>query len=283
MPLTELPYEDDPLAQESGVVHRQVQEDRGEEDDDHHAARPDDEPRASEAQEDDDDEQYGRRVQKRIDKEIWKRKKLRERVDALEGEIAARDRELEEMRKGRAKDSPPDEDIDQLEAEMKEAIEDDDLKRYHAANIRYQKAVLKKPSNGADPEERTEAPIASAARDWMDENADWFQSGSKGFDEARRKRALQINEELKREGMDFATDEFYEELDKRIGNGARPQRGDLPPTPDAAPSRRPGKVGRLTEEGKKTMRRYGLNPDNPKHREAYLKRDTALGPEPGEL
>jgi len=142
------------------------------------------------------------------------------------------------------------------------------------------------------PEPKSEG-MHPAAVSWLERN-EWF---TKPENAVLVEEVVRLQNQMLRQGKQLS-DEFYQQIDEILAE--RPEfdavRGvqvddEPPPPPPPADERRPAprmpgmppvregtpppastaRPGALTEHDKSTMRRFGLDPNNPKHRENYLK------------
>ncbi len=127
-------------------------------------------------------------------------------------------------------------------------------------------------------------PVHDSATTWINKN-EWYNDPDH---EDLAEAAESIEKDLRQSGMKIGA-ALYKELDKRLsknpGYSAIKESGDEDPKDEdpekpnhLAPSDRGGappsreKAGQLTQHDKRTMRQYQLDPNDPKHRAAYLKR-----------
>ena len=194
----------------------------------------------------------------------------RKRRQALE----ARLKELE-AHQAQASLATIDQEIVQAKAHFKRMFDEGDGEQVAAAQEKLtelvsQRALLK---NAPKPQP-TEAPaqLAPEAEAWISRNK-WFKQG--GGDDLS-KRAIDISIELEQAGYDRNSPDLYRELDKRL-EAHKPKK-----QPNAAPVHRgggrdgAGNPRRLTEMDKATMKMFGYNPNDAKHRETWLKRNDPL-------
>jgi hypothetical protein len=246
----------------------------------------------------DDMDSYGPRVQKRISKEVSKRKALEDRLNAVETEKERYARELKEARdKLSSYEKDADEGLDKREAELKArrdaALEQGELTTYNELNdeldeVKWQKRKRAERPVQPEPEhgtrEATQRPeIAPAAQAWIDRNSDWLQS-----DEDRKIAAAKIEKQLVAEGYTYQDPETYKELDRRLASYGSEEAGfedEVPATPRGATSGVPrdtssniprNRKGVLTRDDLSRMKRAGFDPSDPSHRKAWLDRNKPL-------
>lgn len=250
---------------------------------------------------DDDTESYGRRVKKRIDKEVSKRKALEDRLSAAEEEKQRVRRELLEARERLSSyEKDADEGLEQREKELKtrrdKALEEGELTTYNELNdeldeVKWQKRTRAQRPVQPEPEHETqEAPpksnVTPAAQAWIDKNSDWLQS-----DDDRKIAAAKIEKQLVAEGYTYQDPETYRELDRRLatyGNDSLEEYDDdvaQPATPRGATGGVPrdtgsnvprNRKGVLTRDDLGRMKRAGFDPSDPAHRKAWLDRNKPL-------
>lgn len=193
-----------------------------------------------------------------------------------------------------------------------EALDDGDLTTYNQLNdelmevrweMRERKNAPRAKAPDPEPQQQSRAAEpaapkparAKAAQDWLDQNSDWI------YDPSNRERAIQaqrLEAELIGEGYYYDEPELYQELDRRLGKMAQPTAGDgqgiagetVEPTPqprqtaqagtnrDSLPHTPPRdrNPAKLTRADLDKMARYGLDPQSPKDRKAWLQRDAEL-------
>lgn len=300
--------EDDALeALKSGEIVEQHDENLFSED----PPAPKKEERAPKAADSDDEEEYSAKVQKRIGKLVSQRKLVETERDTERDRRTQAERERDEALARLAKyEERQDSDLtsraEDLVKRRDAALDDGDLTVYNQLNdelmeVRLEMRERKKAPRvkAPDPEPQQQpraaepaAPkLAQAAKDWLDRNSDWI------YDPSNRERAIQaqrLEAELISEGYYYDEPELYQELDRRLGQMAQPTAGDgqgiaaaasqtrqtaqagtnrdsLPNTPPR--DRNPAK---LTRADLDKMARYGLDPQSPKDRKAWLQRDAEL-------
>lgn len=245
----------------------------------------------------DDDEDYSRRVQKRIDKEIWRRSQIEAERDELRREIetmrreriaAQREREEAEAHAVAVREDQLKSERKRLQKDLKDALERGDAEAIYEANeaiarivtesqrIDYLKSQIssRKPqaeeddgesaqpgSKQAQQQQQQRKPHPKALK-WASENEGWFQK-----DDAMTGAAYAIDRKLQQEGYDPTGDEYYAELNRRI-RAAFPQKfkrngsrgGTVAPVGSRGGKDRPGERVRLTQSELDMARRLGLPP-----------------------
>lgn len=274
------------------------------------ADKPADKP---EAEGDDDEEPYGKRVKRRIDKLTAKMRQYeqetnhwKERVAELESKTKAK--EIAEFQyQAEWSASELTKQIDAARAAKKAAIEEGDVdlqikadeqilelreqlaeKRRLATAAKEQATQFKESQTEASPAPKADTGttipdnLPSGTKQWLKANP-WFLKNS---DPRAVEFARTLDAALQEEGYSPEEPGMYAELDKRLqvlvprlakavktppkprvaGSSTDGQRADS----SAKPSRR------LTSEDLGKMRRYGMNPDKPEHRKAWLHRNDPL-------
>jgi hypothetical protein len=246
----------------------------------------------------DDDDWYSKAVGKRIDKEVSKRKALQDQLLERETEAERLRRELMESRERLNKyETKADEDLDSrakdLKARRDKALDDGDLNVYNDLNDELMEVKIElrdrvrrpKAEPAAEPEKTRPLRTAKAAEDWLKRNSDWVTA-----DKERADRAALIEQQLFREGYTANDSETYEELDRRLSKReaaadvvddddepAPPPRGSATTgvPRDTAP-RTPRNAKVITRGDLQKMATFGLDPNDPKHRKAWLDRNNPI-------
>lgn len=197
---------------------------------------------------DDDLNEYGERVVKRINKEVWKRREAERKAEALEAqarELATRLQELEQRTVQSddaavsAKEAVLGAEYEKVQAAYKAAYDVGDTDEMFRATERLaelkseQRQLMgmkeqleerkKRPAQPA-PEQPYRGPDKRAL-EWASAN-DWF-----GKDVAKTGAAYAIDAALKSEGFDPNSEEYYEELDNRLRKEFPALRGSDQPKP----------------------------------------------------
>lgn len=253
---------------------------------------------ASKPSEDDD---YSKKVQARIGREqrakrkaqneasYWKQQAEKLAKDSYERDKIALKRDIEQA----------DSEIEQIQSDLERAIEDGQTKDQVRLTNRLTDLKAKKArsevgldnlSEGGDfapfddkmtPEDRKDTK--SKAQEWMDGHSDWYKQG--GFERATR-LANRLDKEVYDEGYDPDTQEYFDELDRRIkakmpelyddldaaddgGDKGEKERKRPTQSPVAGVNRQDSqRAGRgskveLTEDDFATMRQFNLDPNDP--------------------
>jgi len=182
---------------------------------------------------DDDLEDYGEKVRKRINKEVWRRREAERKVQEAEARLQHMQAQLGSINQRvvqsddyaiTAQESALKAEFDRVQASYKQAYDAGDVDTMFAATDRLAEIKIKsgqiegwkaqyrnrpqqqpapqqqQPQQGSDPR----------AVDWASEN-EWF-----GKDAAKTGAAYAIDAQLKSEGIDPRSDEYYEELNGRL-------------------------------------------------------------------
>ena len=221
-----------------------------------------------------EEEKYSQKVQKRIDKLTAKNYQTEaelqaERKRRLELEEALSKREQEQL--NAQVDYLRQRKIDLMEnGEFADAAKVDD----QISDLRFKTIQPKTP----EPVQ-AEQPVqqSEAEKKWLDRNDWWFNPAKK----VQQDEAIGVYQALIKDGFDPTDDDFYEGLEARL----RPAKGVKAPT-EKKPLRQqaPGGIGpdrgnavgsnssnQFTQQDADIMRRWGLNPDDPKIRSEYLR------------
>jgi hypothetical protein len=262
-------------------------------------ADDEDPPRKSKKGGKDDGEDYSRRVQKRIDKEIWRRSQIEAERDDLRRQLeevrraqreAQREREEAEAHAVAVREEQLKAERKRLQKDLKEALETGNAEAIYDANeaiarvvtetqrIEYLKSQISSRKPQADEDDGEGATPGSGktqqqqmpprkphpkALKWASENEGWFQK-----DDAMTGAAYAIDRKLQAEGYDPTGDEYYAELNRRIRaafphkfkrNGAA-RGGTVAPVGNRGGKDRPGERVRLTQSELDIARRLGLPP-----------------------
>jgi len=230
------------------------------------------------------DEDYGKAVQKRISKEVGKRKAAEDRAAAAQAENDILREQLEKMQT-----SHKDTRVAELKKMRDAAAEEADLTELNRINDELLELATAKPefeipesTVPPEPAEPEEPEIHPSAQAWLDRNL-WYSLP--GNDE-KKDLAIKIQNELLQSGMEFG-DDLYSKVDAQLEERLKPTQpepADPPPTGSKPghisapnnvgdPNPRP-KKGQLSSYDISTMRQFNLDPNNPTHRKFYLKRKT---------
>jgi len=250
-------------------------------------------PKETPKEEDDDKESYSRRVQKRLDKLVYERNVEREarakdaeELAAFRTEQAELKAQIEELRQYRKKEAE-DQSIQELESKRKallqrkkealeineydEVVEIDDELMELKIQSRQQKPepVVQKqtppPTPPATPEQEP-APVANtpqAQQNWETNNAWIFDVNQK----PRLEKANKIFRELLDDGYDLDDPDTYVQLDKKLKRETPPPAG----APDRGQVVGSNSKTAFTAEDKKRMAAWGLDPNDPRQRQEWIK------------
>ena len=252
---------------------------------------------AASADDDEPKEKKKRDPQKRINELTRLRHEADERYAASETRnalLAEDNRVLTERANKAAPEQPDRSDISEkdLLAERHAALESGDLEQYSVLNdelmelklAKRLQAPVKKEIQRVEPV--ADGGMSPAASDWLGAN-DWY---GKSENAHLRAEVNRIEDELVASGMKYdkalylAIDERVNELpdfnDVRGGGHGEPReeaRNKPAPKSVVAPPSRGGEPparaapGKLSEHDKTVMKTYRLDPNDPKHRESYIK------------
>lgn len=260
---------------------------------------------------DDDVGEYGQKVQKRIHKEISKRKTWETKYQQKETEAERYKRELKEARDKLASyETREDESLTNRTKELTErrdaALAAGELAEYNKLNDELtdvkielrDRARMRRTQQMQQPEKEDDAVqpntasnIAAPAQAWIDENTDWI-----GKNQKKTATAARLERQLFSEGYSAEDPNTYKELDRRLsaleggsteteyeyeeeGEEGPPQQrlGATSGVPrDTGIRQNRNRSGKLNSDDLRAMRRSGMNPDNPEHRTAWLHRNKPL-------
>ena len=237
------------------------------------------------------DDDYGKKVQRRINKEVAKRKiledknlELQQRLDEVEekvnnqtkeGEIASVDQEILNL-KARRKELYASEDDDALDKidEITDELADLRHQRNSLANSNSQENSNNKKTNnnGSVEQQGDQSRVSEAEQNWLSANSDWFGHGGE-----KQSKAFIVAKELNKEGFDHTDSSFYEELDSRLNENFKNSEREAEPTGATTNQSRSnveeteqGNV-KFTNKDRMLMDRLQLDPDDPKQRQKWLK------------
>lgn len=255
----------------------------------------DDDDDASKGSEDDD---YSKKVKARIGRERRAKRKAQQEAGywKSQAEKLAKDQYESDKTKLKGDIEQADAQIENTQTLLEAAIEDGktkdqvrlttELNNQTAVKVRSEVALenLSESGNVQPFDDKVAAPKAkdqSKADQWMEDRVDWY--GAKGF-ERQTRLANRLDKEVYREGYEPTTDEYFEELDRRIKEAAPElyddagSTADDPPTRGKRPTRSPvAPVGgnetrrqstssskvELGESDFANMRRFGMDPKDP--------------------
>ena len=181
-------------------------------------------------------EDYSDKVQKRIKKLTFQIREAERREKAaleyakgIKDKFDTVDKKLDETDTNYLKeyDARIDSERDKAKNNLKLALESQDAEQIMEANDQLTKLAVEKEkvsmslgekearkkeaeSQPSQPEEAPQAPISPKAQKWAEDN-DWF-----GTDRVLTGAAMSIHEELVQQGIDGNTDEYYNQINKRM-------------------------------------------------------------------
>jgi hypothetical protein len=255
------------------------------------------------------DDEYSKNVKARIERE--RRAKLKERNRAEYWEQQAKDlakRQYEyEKESLESTVEQADQGIERIRADLERAIEEgntkeqvrltDDLTNWKAKKARAEASLENLPSDGNvqpfDDKISSETQKGRKPADqWIEDRGDWYRQ--EGFEKATR-LANRLDRELFKEGYDPETEEYFEELDRRIkaqmpdlydedaglsadedteDRGERKRKRSPVAPVDGDTSRHRGRRGSKVQLGEAdfdNMRRFGLDTNDPEVLKEYAR------------
>lgn len=247
-------------------------------------------------QRDDDDESYSRRVQKRIDKEVWKTKAAQERASRLEADVAALRAEVESVKSrnatadAQAVEGALRDKLASARQRLKQAIQDGDEDGQIAAteeiaDLKAESREFERAKRNAPAQQQAERPLPAGTAKWLERNS-WYTSGNPAHQRAAR-LAAELDAELQGEGYTPDDPGMYQELNRRlkaampkaaslIGDvGGKPERKrDAGPpvgssSPDGAAKPPSGSRRPFTAADRDGMRKWNIK-DTPENRKIWL-------------
>lgn len=255
------------------------------------ATEPKPEPR-----DDDDDESYSRRVQKRIDKEVWKTKAAQERAARLEAQLAALRADVETVKSrnamadAQAVEGALQDRITSARQRLKQAIQDGDEDGQIAAteeiaDLKAESREFERAKRNAPAQQQAERPLPAGTAQWLKQNR-WYTSGDPSHHNAAR-LAAEIDAALQVEGYTPDDPGMYQELNRRL-KAAMPKAASLigdvggeperkrdagPPvgssSPDGAAKPPSGSRRPFTAADRDGMRKWNIK-DTPENRKIWL-------------
>lgn len=227
------------------------------------------------------DEEYGQKVQKRINKEVAKRKRLEAEYQAKVAAMEQRLTEVEQRFHAEASQRWQQEQeatLRNLRDRRQAAMDEGDMETYHRLDDEYLDARIKARQTGNSPAQpvvqtHSAQKVPQTMQVWMQANLGWFNGEARNAPKVSVANAL--FDVLVAEGFDQADPGLYAELDKRLQAAgvkerrARPTATTTAPTPYAGASA--DRARGFSEQDAAIMRKYGLNPNDPKQRAGYIK------------
>lgn len=250
-------------------------------------------------EDEDPDAEYGERVRKRIGKEVSKRKAIETQLESERAERARLDAELAESRKRLSSyESEQDEGLktkaEDLKSRRDKALDDGDLSEYNRLNdelmdarIELRDRSTRRPAVQEEDRPQQQVAAPQASQDWVARNRAWLAA-----DEANLSLAKGLEQKLAKKHGGY-NDALYRELSKRLAavsedfiddDGDDLERYDDPPprsttagVPRESFSDSPRRAaGKLTRDDLSAMSRYGMDPNSPSDRKAWLNRNAEL-------
>jgi hypothetical protein len=280
-----------PLTEEDKATEVEIPEDKKSEPDvvevtEAEEEQPEEPQKASPEEQTQEHEEYSAKVKKRIDKMTAKLREAERREQAAVEYAQNVQKHLEdERRKATALDNNYltesegriDSQLAIVEANLKNAVTNGDgdaavEAQKVLAQLVYQKEKLEndKKQRKLQQEQRVEQPVTQQqpqqqridpkARKWAEDN-EWF-----GEDRVMTSGAMEIHNQLSAEGFDLTSDEYYDELNRRIRKEFPhkfKKQADTSNVPSVAPATRTNKTGRtrsikLTQSEVSIARRLGV-------------------------
>jgi hypothetical protein len=228
--------------------------------------------------EEEEQEAYSKRVQKRIDKLVYKEKVANQRAEELERKLAAQEeriKALAEAHQAQAEERQSrqhENELQELRQRRRDALEIGDHDEVNAIDEQLLDIKVKSKTeptreplaipNTPVRESQPTPPVNAAMSQWLQANA-WTRDPKQ---EAKLDKADAIYKDLVAKGYDPEEPELYEEIDKRM-------KREMPP-PGNGPDR--GQItgsdkGAFTAQDKRDMENWGLDPNDPKARKEWIK------------
>ena len=219
------------------------------------------EPKFEQKEEEQDDQglaDYSEKVQKRIKKLTFQIRESERREKAaleyakgLKNKYDTIEKKFEETDSNYLKeyDSRIDAERDKVKKELKLALESNDVDKIaeaqdHLSKLSVEKEKVslaqaekkvrqeEKKTEASSAENQTPPPISQKAQKWAEDN-EWF-----GSDRVMTGAAMSIHEDLLGQGIDAETDEYYNQINKRMKEYF-PQKFAQDSTEDSKPAREP--------------------------------------------
>ena len=262
------------------------------------------------ASNDSDDDDYSKKVQARIKRATRGEKKAKQEASywKTQAENLAKEQSTLSKESLESKVEQGKAAIEATLEDLERAVEDGDTKTQvkltgqltdqKAEVIQAEVALQDLPESGNlqpfSGKVEDESTTQSKAEEWTDGHSDWYRQ--EGF-ERQTRLANRIDRQLFEEGYDPKTQEYFDELDSRLKEKApelfddaaddgtsterRPKRSPVAPVggADSSRQRSSGNKVQLDSEDFANMRRFGLDPNDPKVLKEYAKnkRETLTG------
>lgn len=223
----------------------------------------------------DETEEYGKRVQKRINKLVYQVKSTEDENVDLKSRLANVEARLKEQDNARSKEEY-EVNAKRIKAKKAELFEEDDFDG--AAELddelldlklkqREQNTQQTPKKQGEQNTNVQDKPLPKEQEKWLDQN-DWFFNPSKND---KKQEANNTYLDMLDEGYDPDDSKTYVELDKRIKN-VRPQKEVTPPTnaPDRGGAVGSSKQVKFTRADADAMAAWGIDPNNVEARKMWL-------------
>jgi len=187
---------------------------------------------------DSEDDDYSKKVKARIEREARAKRKERQRADQQTQRADYWEQQANQLAKNSYEGEKrnlelgieqTDLAITQVQADLERAIEDGQTKDQvrltnQLTDLKADKAKAEYGLNDLSPDGNVQPfddkispegkkPTESKADKWMEDRSDWY--GAKGF-ERQTRLANRLDKEVYKDGYDPGTEEYFEELDKRI-------------------------------------------------------------------
>lgn len=232
--------------------------------------------------------------EKRINKLVSQNKALADELAAERQARTAAERKAQEFEQSQAERSALDLEgkLADIRAKRKNAFNEGDLDTYDDLNDEYVKAQIaldrikerqpKQDESGRPPSDtrpvsqdpRSDQPqYPKATMDWVQRNQSWWNA-----DPSNQTRVQQANDTfvaLQEEGFDPGSDDFYAELDYRLGQPSRAAR-PVTSAPRNGREQSSRRQAGITQQDIKSMKVWGYDPNKPEDRKRWLNRNTEL-------
>lgn len=244
---------------------------------------------------DDDDAHYSRRVKKRIDKEVYRRKAAEEREQRISAELAALRADIDQVKSRNAAA-----DAQAAEGTLQDKIKSARQRLHHAKEMgdvdgeldaQDEYLTLQQERMDSERQKRQQSPTTNAQQlpagtsQWLDKNGWYLENRHPHLSRI----AAELDSTLQAEGFQPTDPAMYTELNRRMraiapksahlfvdGDGAKPhrQRDNGPPTGSSSPD---GAGTTTTQKRKLTnadlaeMRDFGLDPSSVEDRKVWLR------------
>ena len=222
-----------------------------------------------------DYEDYGKKVKKRINQEVSKRKVLEDENKALSNRLSNLETQVHSRQEAHD-NADLDKRMDTMRAKRKEMYDVGDIDPQvedEWQDLRYEQKQANARKEQAPQQQQAQQAraIPQAQQAWMDENRQWY-----GVDEERTASANEVFQSVLDDGYSEEHPGAYKEFNKRMNTNTPPP--EEPNRPAAAPPTAmptgsggaPKPKGKLTQSDFSMMREMGLDPQNVEHRKQLL-------------